>query len=570
MFEGIKLVVWDLDETLWKGTLDEGDGIEPTDLMGWIGPLASAGIVSSVCSNNDLGRARESLVRYEIWDLVVLPAISWSPKSMMMRELLDQINLRPEQVLFVDDNARIRSEVRGACGVVTAAPDDLRPVSPATLEFVDAERTRLAAYKILERRAAARTRQPATSNADFLRQSRIVVSMLPVTDFEERVAELSLRSNQLNLTSSRLSVAEVRQLSARPDLTCGCLFLRDQYGDYGLIGYYAVMEPERRLLHAFFSCRIMNMGVERWLLQRLGVQAPELARGTGADPMRDEVVDWISVGTAVPAVRPPSASVDHFFVGGCDLQAIAPLVSSSIQERSDWQLIESSGPVQQYGHSSLLVLDLVWRSRAGILDSLPWLTNWTCDIYRPSLRVVVLSLWVDYACLTMRHRETGERVPSYVHLTRSSSEEDWEHWWGSRSGRKRFLDEFEPDQPLTPDEIADGIAQLAGRLGETRLLLLNAPEFVSSMTYANGDNQARRNRAVNRAVAEVSDSHETVDVVDLRGAVESLADLASPDQGLIFHYHRQAYLRIAGALEAKLTAENGPSSPHPGMVARES
>lgn len=88
----VKLVIWDLDETFWKGTLAE-EGIEPFAEHGeLVRTLAGRGIVSSICSKNDFDVAREQLQRLNVWEYFVFPVIQWSAKGPAIRELIQRAN----------------------------------------------------------------------------------------------------------------------------------------------------------------------------------------------------------------------------------------------------------------------------------------------------------------------------------------------------------------------------------------------------------------------------------------------------------------------------------------------
>src|SRR5271157_5831628 len=81
-FEAIRLVVWDLDETFWRGTLTEG-GIEEylEDCHNLVIRLAERGILSSICSKNDHESVKQILLERKLWDYFVFPSIDWAPKG---------------------------------------------------------------------------------------------------------------------------------------------------------------------------------------------------------------------------------------------------------------------------------------------------------------------------------------------------------------------------------------------------------------------------------------------------------------------------------------------------------
>ncbi len=80
MCEPVRLVIWDLDETFWRGTLTEG-GIEYYQIAhDVVIELARRGIMSSICSKNDFDQVRSILSERRIWDYFIFPSINWDPK----------------------------------------------------------------------------------------------------------------------------------------------------------------------------------------------------------------------------------------------------------------------------------------------------------------------------------------------------------------------------------------------------------------------------------------------------------------------------------------------------------
>ena len=92
--EKIKVVIWDLDDTFWGGTLSEGEIRYSQRNHDLVKELAERGILSAISSKNDETAVRELLVECQIWDTFVFPRINWRPKGPQIRELLGDMNLR--------------------------------------------------------------------------------------------------------------------------------------------------------------------------------------------------------------------------------------------------------------------------------------------------------------------------------------------------------------------------------------------------------------------------------------------------------------------------------------------
>src|SRR4051794_23844627 len=99
--EAVRLVVWDLDETFWQGTLTEG-GITKyiQNHHDIVIELARRWIMSSICSKNDLAPVKEILRERDIWDYFVFPSIDWTPKAHRIAAIIEAIQLRPQTVMF--------------------------------------------------------------------------------------------------------------------------------------------------------------------------------------------------------------------------------------------------------------------------------------------------------------------------------------------------------------------------------------------------------------------------------------------------------------------------------------
>jgi predicted enzyme involved in methoxymalonyl-ACP biosynthesis len=89
--EAVRLVVWDLDETFWRGTLTEG-GIEYIDKHHSIViELARRGILSSICSRNNAAAVKQILEERGLWDYFVFPSIGWNAKGPRLAALVGAV-----------------------------------------------------------------------------------------------------------------------------------------------------------------------------------------------------------------------------------------------------------------------------------------------------------------------------------------------------------------------------------------------------------------------------------------------------------------------------------------------
>jgi len=98
-------VIWDLDETFWDGAVIEGGIRFNPENRDIVVQLAQRGIMSSICSTNDFDRAKSILVDNGVWDYFIFPSRDWQPIGPRITALIEQIQLRPPTVMFIDDNS---------------------------------------------------------------------------------------------------------------------------------------------------------------------------------------------------------------------------------------------------------------------------------------------------------------------------------------------------------------------------------------------------------------------------------------------------------------------------------
>lgn len=264
-----KLLIWDLDDTLWQGTLAEGDvPVLHSSRADAIRRLNAAGVVHSICSKNDLLKARSELERFGLWDEFVFPEISFEPKGELVKRIISDMQLRAPDVVFIDDNEMNLREVEfvnPGIGTIDARGDDVEVFLAGLLEKTKGvSKSRIPEYRILEQKRADRE-AGQSSNEEFLQSCDIAVAMVRRTDnlrYAGRIEELINRTNQLNFTKSRVEPGSMPEyiIDVAHNETYS-IFVWDRYGYYGLVGFAAV-ENKTRLRHFLFSCRTMNMGVE--------------------------------------------------------------------------------------------------------------------------------------------------------------------------------------------------------------------------------------------------------------------------------------------------------------------
>jgi FkbH-like protein len=292
----VKAVVFDLDNTLWRGQLAEHYRPEhntwpPAD--GWpmgiweaIHHLRSRGILVAICSKNDQKTVEalwSNAVRPELISLndFTVAKINWLPKAENIRAICDDFSIKAKSVVFVDDNPVERAAVKAALPdirVIGSNPYLTRRIllwapetQVATVTSESARREDMIRKQIVrEETRATMTRE------QFLATLGCTLKFTEIVSVDQpqfgRALELINKTNQFNTTGKRWSHAEMSQFLN----TGGALLaftVTDRFADYGLVG--VLLLQELNIVQFVMSCRVLGMEVERSAV----VQAVTLIRG---------------------------------------------------------------------------------------------------------------------------------------------------------------------------------------------------------------------------------------------------------------------------------------------------
>ena len=270
-----KCVVFDLDDTLWRGILLEGDVQLAPDVETMLRRLDERGILVSVASKNAPADAMERLRRFGIADYLLHPAIGWGAKSEGVRQIARDLGIGLDSLIFVDDSAFERDEVARALPEVEVLPAsrivDLLDHPRLQGSVTEESRTR----RLMYRQAAIRQSAAAEygeSYLDFLRSCDIRVDVRPDApeDFE-RLAELVQRTNQLNFSGRKYRRDELETLMLDPALERHVIDCADKYGSYGTVGLCLARRVDDgvRIEDLMLSCRVQGKFIEKALLHHL-------------------------------------------------------------------------------------------------------------------------------------------------------------------------------------------------------------------------------------------------------------------------------------------------------------
>ena len=269
----LKCIIWDLDNTIWDGTLLENSNVVLKENSVRILEAAhDRGIIQTICSKNDFENASEKLELLGIHKFFVYPQINMCRKSDNIKSFLNDMHFRAEDVLFVDDMEFELEEVRFSIpGIDTINISDYRTLEKKIYaeEVKNAEQVerRTYLYKMEETRLYERSKYHDISA--FLMQSSFKVHIDPAKESElPRIEELLERTHQLNTTGIAYSREEIRDMLGKENWLVLIGSVSDKYGDYGKSALLIAKKNSNEYVVKvmIISCRLMGKGITDYLL----------------------------------------------------------------------------------------------------------------------------------------------------------------------------------------------------------------------------------------------------------------------------------------------------------------
>jgi FkbH-like protein len=319
-----KCLVLDCDETLWGGIVGE-DGLAGIQLdpaypgsaylafQREILNLRRRGVLLAIASKNNEADVLEvlrdhphMLIREEhlaAW------RINWRDKASNLREIADELDIGVDSLVLADDSEFECALVRSNLPEAAVLHLDGDPSSYATklteaglfdsLVYSEDDRARADLYTVERQRTTQRA--AAASLEDYLADLAMVARIGPPGPVEiPRVAQLTQKTNQFNLTTIRYTEGEIGHLVDDAAVDVHALRLRDRFADLGLVGVAIIRRAgaQANIESLLMSCRVLGRGVEDAFLAHVASSAA--AQGAG-----------ILKGTFV--ATPRNAQVESFY-----------------------------------------------------------------------------------------------------------------------------------------------------------------------------------------------------------------------------------------------------------------
>jgi FkbH-like protein len=306
--EARKLIVVDLDDTMWGGVVgDVGwenlrlgghdhTGEAFVDFQRALKSLRNRGILLAIASKNDETVALQALSQHP--EMLLRPEdfagkrINWKDKAGNIIEIAAELRLGLQSVVFIDDNPVERARVREALPEVLVPdwPND-KTLAASTLlqldcfdtaQITNEDQARAGMYAAERERDGLKTEMPTVEHWLQSLQTKVTVEELNPSN-RARVAQLFNKTNQMNLTTRRMSESELVQWASADRHKVLAFRVADRFGDSGLTGILTLdFDGATATITDFIlSCRVIGRQVEEAML----AVAVECARRAGSEQL---------------------------------------------------------------------------------------------------------------------------------------------------------------------------------------------------------------------------------------------------------------------------------------------
>lgn len=296
-----KVLVLDLDNTLWGGVIGddglEGIQLDPNTAVGEsylafqsaVLDLKEKGVMLAVCSKNDFSIAQSGFshpnMKLKLSDIACFVA-NWNDKASNLKTIAESLNIKPDALVFFDDNPAERQIVKDYLNevLVVDVPEDpsgyVRALYDAhAFDWPQITHEDLLRIKAVEGDSLRESLKTQFVDYEaYLASLQMTAVMGKITSAQlERFVQLTNKSNQFNLRTQRVHEAQILDLMNDPERACLYVDLSDRFSPYGIIAC-AILKKQGS--NAFIenwvmSCRVLNRGVEKLTLSLLAKTAKD-------------------------------------------------------------------------------------------------------------------------------------------------------------------------------------------------------------------------------------------------------------------------------------------------------
>lgn len=556
-FNRVKLVIWDLDDTFWSGTLSEGAVVEIKSNIQLVKELTDRGIINSICSKNNLKDVDNELKKQGILDYFVFRSVDWSPKGQRIAQQIKRMGLRASNCLFIDDNLVNLNEANYYLpDLMTATPAIIDSLSGYINSIApnDLQNKRLSQYKVLEKKQLAR--DEASDNFAFLMNSDTRVTIYnDCLSRLDRIEELVARTNQLNYTKRRSGKEELVDLLSDSSVKSGYVKVSDKYGDYGVVGFFAIRN--NKCIHFLFSCRTIGQGVEQWVYSKLGYPELEVVGEVINMVTKEPAPIWINQNKSPQLTDLKKIKAKIVFKGACDLSIMASYLNSSEIIEEFTYVGKRGNRIEHQNHSTnyLEFNFLPDNIKSQLVDECVFNDPemFSTSMYDEDVALVFLSTQIEPMLGIYKRKCDGLKIAALEYCYPLTEQKYWDDYVKgalpcsqntfSYEWLQSFSEKYDYIGRITPSDFISQLEILLSKLPHsTKVCLL----LGSEMPYYNNTQEGFVDRhlyykELNQLVKDFAKNNKRVYYINFSDYIKSQSDFTDN----INHYKRHIYYEAA-------------------------
>ena len=266
----IKCVIWDLDNTIWDGKLRNSANIKlKPNIKEIIQHLYENGIIQSIVSKNYNTVGLSVLEKNKLDKYFVFSQINYLPKSILVKKIINFLNISAETVIYIDDDIFELNEVKKEIKNINIYNADnylkLLEDKRFNFEIKSIEGNKRTEYLKTKEKRIIEEEKYVGLREEFMKNALTTLEILNFQkNFLDRIVELIYRTNKYNnLEKSDFNSEDILKYMYEKNNNIYVFKMSDIYGEYGIIGTLFFKLIDRKMFIDIFSisCRILGRGI---------------------------------------------------------------------------------------------------------------------------------------------------------------------------------------------------------------------------------------------------------------------------------------------------------------------
>lgn len=534
----IKLVIFDLDEILWKGKLLENDIQLDDKVVEMILMLKKANIALAIVANTNEEVAKKILEDNDLIECFHSIDVGYRNLRSMVFHRMTLDAYGSSETLFVSNNQLRTSELRWkSANLNIASRDELEEWVRQILSNVVPDKKERIPRKYWQN-------FPIDHDYTFEQVSRPVVEMdYNAKEYKKEIFYLLDNTSQLNYTKRKETKESFDRMLDRTRYRCGVVRCKTRVNDFGVAGFFCLELKTNRLIHFLFTFEMLGIGIEQYVYALLGFPELAVCGEVAAQLNKYECPFWVNYS------RKNKEKIKVLLKGTCDVVQAAFYLDKNM-----YDFTREESRVNEFGfkltsvHLATLVngIRLSPETKTEIALGYPYyLPNlYETTLFSQDHDIAVFSLVNSYA--RKLYFDKKHKILQDFELLSWDDKIHRGIYSQKMANNGYTFDEYmeqnyELHGYLEPDAFKEYLEIVLSKV-KRPVIILNAPEL--DVPYFYDENYYMHCREINSVVQEVCRKDEKCFLVDVRNHVQSIGQISD----MVAHYSRDTYAWIANEI----------------------